>query len=130
MMKRVILAAALATSLLSVAEGAQPRSQPILPSQQAFPVVQAPQEPQTLPAPREEAQQQPRQNASPPGPPPHRHFFLQRYKYSSYGAWVKTMGPGYPAYRYTYSGQKDNFPLPAIFQSGSEHTNYTGGPGF
>ena len=43
--------------------------------------------------------------------------------------WVRTDGPGYPAYRYTYSGQKDGFPLPAIFQSGSEHTNYTYGIG-
>ena len=64
----------------------------------------------------------------PARPPHHRH--LQRFKYSSYGVWVRTMGPGYPAYRYTYSGQKDNFPLPAIFQSGSEHTNYTWRPGF
>ncbi len=82
-------------------------------------------------------QQTQTQNGQQPQQPPmatglggHRHVFLQRYKYSSYGTWVKTMGPGYPAYRYTYSGQKDNFPLPAIFQSGSEHTNYTGGPGF
>ena len=53
-----------------------------------------------------------------------------RFKYSSYGVWVRTMAPGYPAYRYTWSGQKDNFPMPAIFMSGSEHTNYTYGPGF
>jgi hypothetical protein len=59
--------------------------------------------------------------------PPRHHA---RWRYSSYGVWVRTMGPGYPAYRYTYSGQKDNFPMPAIFQSGSEHTNYTYGMGF
>jgi hypothetical protein len=52
-----------------------------------------------------------------------------RFKYSSYGVWVRTDGPGYPAYRYTWRGQKDNFPMPAIFQSGSEHTNYTWGSG-
>jgi hypothetical protein len=52
-----------------------------------------------------------------------------RFKYSSYGVWVRTMGPGYPAYRYTWRGQKDNFPMPAIFQSGSEHTNFTWGSG-
>jgi hypothetical protein len=54
----------------------------------------------------------------------------QRWRAGSYGTWVRTMAPGYPAYRYTYSGQKDDFPLPAIFQSGSEHTNYTWGKGF
>jgi hypothetical protein len=59
-------------------------------------------------------------------PPRHQH----RWRYSSYGVWVRTNGPGYPAYRYTYRGQQDNFPLPAIFQSGSEHTNYTYGTGF
>ena len=68
--------------------------------------------------------------ANPPaevvGPPRHQ----PRFRYSSYGVWVRTNAPGYPAYRYTYRGQKDNFPLPAIFQSGSEHTNYTYGPGF
>lgn len=53
-----------------------------------------------------------------------------RFRYSSYGVWVRTNGPGYPAYRYTYRGQKDNFPLPAIFQSGMEHSNYTWGTGF
>jgi len=52
-----------------------------------------------------------------------------RFKYSSYGVWVRTDGPGYPAYRYTWRGQKDNFPMPAIFQSGSEHTNFTWGSG-
>jgi hypothetical protein len=59
--------------------------------------------------------------------PPRHH---PRFQYSSYGVWVRTNAPGYPAYRYTYRGQKDNFPLPAIFMSGSEHTNYTYGPGF
>ncbi|HEX4143017.1 MAG TPA: hypothetical protein VHY91_05665 [Pirellulales bacterium] len=67
--------------------------------------------------------------ANPPGnsviPPRHQ----PRFKYSSYGVWVRTNGPGYPAYRYTWRGQKDNFPMPAIFQSGSEHTNYTWGSG-
>ena len=32
--------------------------------------------------------------------------------------------------RYTYAGQKDGFPLPAIFQSGMEHNNWTYGVGF
>jgi hypothetical protein len=59
------------------------------------------------------------------GPPRHQ----PRWRYSSYGVWVRTNAPGYPAYRYTYRGQKDNFPMPAIFQSGSEHTNYTWGSG-
>jgi hypothetical protein len=67
--------------------------------------------------------------ANQPGPTvaPPRH--QPRFKYSSYGVWVRTDGPGYPAYRYTWRGQKDNFPMPAIFQSGSEHTNYTWGSG-
>jgi hypothetical protein len=64
---------------------------------------------------------------STPAQPP-RHY--QRFKYSSYGVWVRTNAPGYPAYRYTYSGQKDGFPMPAIFQSGMEHSNWTYGPGF
>ena len=34
------------------------------------------------------------------GVAPPRH--QPRFKYSSYGVWVRTMGPGYPAYRYTY----------------------------
>ncbi len=67
-------------------------------------------------------------NTQPPGASaPRRH--QPRWRCSSYGQWVRTMGPGYPAYRYTYSGQKDNFPMPAIFQSGSEHTNFTWGSG-
>ncbi|HTU25900.1 MAG TPA: hypothetical protein VMF30_10915 [Pirellulales bacterium] len=74
----------------------------------------------------------PPQTNPPANPParaamPPRH--QQRWRYSSYGVWVRTNGPGYPAYRYTWRGQKDNFPMPAIFHSGSEHTNYTWGSG-
>ncbi len=129
-MQRLIFAASLAVSLAAVAQAAQPTSQQIMP---APPAIRQPQsvEPQTLPPPQN-AQEQPQQlkGAMMPGPASHPHMFLKCFKYSSYGTWVKTMGPGYPAYRYTYSGQKDNFPLPAIFQSGSEHTNYTYGIGF
>ena len=81
------------------------------------------------------AQPAPQPQAANQGPPPGMqrsgaHPLLHRFRYSSYGVWVRTMGPGYPAYRYTYAGQKDNFPLPAIFQSGMEHNNWTYGVGF
>jgi hypothetical protein len=56
--------------------------------------------------------------------PPH------RLRYSSYGVWVRTNAPGYPAYKYTYRGKINGFPEPGIFIYGSEHTNLTYGPGF
>jgi hypothetical protein len=58
--------------------------------------------------------------------PKHPH----RLKYSSYGVWVRTNAPGYPAYKYTYRGHINGFPEPGIFIYGSEHTNLTYGPGF
>ena len=42
--------------------------------------------------------------------------------------WVRTEGPGYPAYRYTYRGETYGFPRPAIFTYGYEHEMQENGP--
>ena len=53
-----------------------------------------------------------------------------RYRYGSYGVWVKTNAPGYPAYRYTYRGASSNFPPPAHLYYGYPHSGDGTGPGF
>jgi hypothetical protein len=51
-----------------------------------------------------------------------------RFQISSFGVWVRTEGPGYPAYRYTYRGETYGFPRPAIFTYGYEHEMQENGP--
>ena len=53
-----------------------------------------------------------------------------RYRYSSFGVWVKTNAPGYPAYRYTYRGAADGFPPPAYLYYGYPHSGDGSGIGF
>jgi hypothetical protein len=121
-MKRLMLGFATLGLLVSTAAAAPP-----IPPQNELPAP--PQAGPQNPPPNQPQANQPDPRYM-PGPASQRHLLQRRYRYSSYGTWVKTMGPGYPAYRYTYSGQKDNFPLPAIFQSGMEHNNWTYGVGF
>jgi hypothetical protein len=53
-----------------------------------------------------------------------------RSRIESVGVWVKTNGPGYPAYRYTYRGAKDGFPPPAWLFYGYPHSGDETGLGF
>ncbi len=56
--------------------------------------------------------------------PPRPH----RFQISSYGTWVRTEGPGYPAYRYTYRGEIYGFLRPTLFTYGYEHEMQENGP--
>ena len=58
------------------------------------------------------------------GRPPRPH----RFQISSFGVWVRTDAPGYPAYRYTYRGEVYGFPRPAIYTYGYEHEMQENGP--
>lgn len=53
-----------------------------------------------------------------------------RSRLESVGVWVKTNGPGYPAYRYTYRGASDGFPPPAWLYYGYPHSGDGSGIGF
>ncbi len=64
------------------------------------------------------------QPGAPQAGPPRRH----RFQISSFGVWVRTDAPGYPAYRYTYRGEIYGFQRPAIFQYGYEHEMQENGP--
>ena len=52
----------------------------------------------------------------------------RRFQISSYGVWVRTDAPGYPAYRYTYRGETYGFQRPALFTYGNEHQMQENGP--
>ena len=56
--------------------------------------------------------------------PPRPH----RFQISSDGTWVRTEGPGYPAYRYTYRGEIYGFLRPTLFTYGYEHEMQENGP--
>ena len=64
------------------------------------------------------------QSAPQPPQPGRQH----RFRISSYGAWVRTTGPGYPAYRYTYRGETSGFLRPTLFTYGYEHEYQDNGP--
>ena len=70
--------------------------------------------------PRPAPQAAPRPGVRPPRP--------HRFQISSFGVWVRTDAPGYPAYRYTYRGEIYGFQRPAIFQYGYEHEMQENGP--
>jgi len=53
-----------------------------------------------------------------------------RSRLETVGVWVKTNGPGYPAYRYTYRGASDGFPPPAWLYYGYPHSGDGSGLGF
>ncbi len=52
----------------------------------------------------------------------------RRFQIAPFGVWVRTEGPGYPAYRYTYRGEIEGFLRPAIFTYGYEHEMQENGP--
>ncbi len=83
------------------------------------------------PAPAQEQIETPRpaQAVGPQAAPPQAgRPRTHRFQISSWGVWVRTDAPGYPAYRYTYRGEIYGFQRPAIFQYGNEHQMQENGP--
>jgi hypothetical protein len=58
------------------------------------------------------------------------HRYPPRYRYGSYGVWVRTHAHGYPAYRYTYRGYSAGFPPPAFLYYGYPLSGHSYGIGF